>query len=126
MSNQKKVLVIEDEEPVRRVLVNALQDLKCDVLQAKDGQEGLDTALSEHPNLIILDLIMPKLAGQQVCEKLRGDEWGKKAHIIILTNLDSKTEKEGLKNLNIDDYLVKSNIKIDELVNTVKEKLSRS
>ncbi|MBU2229583.1 response regulator [Patescibacteria group bacterium] len=119
----KKILVIEDEEPVRKVIVDALQDLNCEVLEAKNGQEGLDIALSEHPDLILLDLIMPKLAGQEVCEKLRSDTWGKNVHVIILTNLDSKTEKEELKDLSVDDYLVKSNYKLEEIMEKVNNLL---
>ena len=80
----------------------------------------MDIALSKHPDLILLDLMMPKLSGQQVCEKLRADEWGKDANIIILTNLDSKTERERLKNLKVDDYLVKSNYRLEEIAEKVK------
>ncbi|MFA6391808.1 MAG: response regulator [Patescibacteria group bacterium] len=119
-NNFKKILVIEDEESVRKVIVNAVHDLKCEVMEAKDGKQGLDLALSRHPDLIILDLIMPKMAGQQVCKELRADAWGKNAHIIVLTNLDSKTEKDELVNLKVDEYLVKSNHKLEDVVQIVK------
>ena len=121
MTDKKSVLIVEDEESVRRIIVEVIQKLDCDVLQAKNGQEGLDIALSKHPDLILLDLMMPKLSGQQVCEKLRADEWGKDANIIILTNLDSDTEKNGLKDFNIKDYLVKANYKLEEIVEKVKK-----
>ncbi|MFA6271821.1 MAG: response regulator [Patescibacteria group bacterium] len=120
-NNIKKILVVEDEEPIRKVLASALKELKsCDIIEAKDGQDGLELAIIEHPDLILLDLIMPKLAGKQVCEKLRADMWGKDVKIIILTNLDSKAEKEDLEKLNVSDYLVKSSYKLEEVVEKVK------
>jgi DNA-binding response OmpR family regulator len=123
MNEIKKVLVIEDEEPVRRAIISALKEVQCEVIESKDGQEGLDLALTRHPDLILLDLIMPKLAGQKVCEKIREDIWGKNAHIIILTNLDSKTEKDALIKMNVDDYLVKANYKLEEIIDRVRKVL---
>ncbi|MFA6525273.1 MAG: response regulator [Patescibacteria group bacterium] len=124
MSNDSKtILVVEDEEPIRKVIAAALKEEKYDVIEAKDGQDGLELALIEHPDLILLDLIMPKLAGQQVCEKLRKDSWGKDVKIIVLTNLDSKVEKDALIKLKVDDYLVKSNYKLEEIIEKVKKLL---
>jgi two-component system response regulator VicR len=129
--NNKMVLVIEtidDEAPIQKVLHDKLTLEGFKVLGAKDGEEGLSMALNEHPDIILLDLLMPKMDGLTMMKKLRQTgEWGKKVPIILLTNLSPDDEKIN-KAITKDEpayYLVKSNFTMESLVEKIKERLSR-
>ncbi|MFT5037115.1 MAG: DNA-binding response OmpR family regulator, partial [Candidatus Azotimanducaceae bacterium] len=121
---RKKILIADDEKDLREALFTVLAAEGYEVLTAENGKVALDIALAEHPDLILLDLNMPKLSGNEVLEALSTDEWGKYAKVIVLTALDdmdtlSKTmETGGL------DYLVKSDWKLEDIVRKVKEKLA--
>lgn len=127
MSNQpKKILIVEDEIPLREALVDKLTREGFDALEAKNGEEGLQAALKEKPDLILLDIIMPVMDGMTMMKKLREDEWGKKVPIILLTNL-SATEERIVKGIVENEpayYLVKSDWKIGDVVKKVKERLA--
>lgn len=127
MSNQpKKVLIVEDETALREALVDKLTREGFDALEAKDGEEGLKIALKEHPGLILLDIIMPKMDGMTMMKKLREDEWGKGVPIILLTNLSATEEKiiKGIVENEPSYYLVKSDWKIEDVVKKVKEQFA--
>jgi two-component system, OmpR family, alkaline phosphatase synthesis response regulator PhoP len=118
---KKTILIVEDDESIGGILSNKLIKEGFDLLRAVNGEEGLKQALAEHPDLILLDIIMPKMDGITMAGKLRQDSWGKDAKIVILTNLSgSETPilKEGAY-----DYLVKAETPIDEIVNEIKRKL---
>lgn len=121
---QKKILIVEDEEGLRDILAEELEQEGVKVLHAADGQEGLDLALQEHPNLILLDLLMPNVDGLTMLENLRKDSWGKDAKVVILTNAENDVEKVA-KALNNDvfEYLVKTRWSLEAVVERVKEKL---
>lgn len=122
----KKILIVEDEQSLRETLVDKLTREGFDVLEAKNGEEGLERTLKEHPDLILLDIVMPKMDGMTMMKKLREDEWGKRVSIILLTNL-SATDAEIIKGVIEDEpsyYLVKSDWKIKDVVNKVKETLA--
>ena len=126
--NKQKILVVEDDLPVLRALVDKLIREGFVVLQAKDGQEGLAVALRDHPDLILLDIIMPKMDGLTVMKKLRAEnEWGKKVPIIFLTNLSPDAEET---NKSITEgvpayYLVKTNWSMADVVEKIRERLNR-
>lgn len=119
----KKILIVEDELSLRNALRDKLLSENFAVLEAKNGEKGLAVALREHPDLILLDIIMPVMDGISMLKKLRGDEWGKDAPVIILTNLsDSKSISDSM-NENITNYLVKSDWKLEDIVKIVRERL---
>lgn len=120
---KKTVLIVEDEPSLQRALTDHFSRDGISVLQAKNGQEGLDVALREHPGVILLDIVMPVMDGMTMLTKLREDAWGKDAHVILLTNLvDNKEIVEAMKT-GVFDYLVKSDWKIEDVVARVKQKL---
>ncbi|MFA5932062.1 MAG: response regulator [Candidatus Paceibacterota bacterium] len=127
----KKVLVIEaieDDAFLRNVINEKLKKEGFDVLEARDGEEGLETALSKRPDLIILDIVMPKMDGLMVMEKLRAQgDWGKNLPIVLFTNLNADDEKiiKAIENNQPTYYLVKSNNTIDDLIEKIKERLSK-
>lgn len=123
MDNQKKkILIIEDETPMLQILNDRLIASGFDIIQARDGEEGLQLALTHHPDLILLDILMPKMNGTVTINKLREDAWGKSVPVIMLTNVSPDTDaalNEILKNQPA-YYFVKSDIELDTLVEKIK------
>jgi DNA-binding response OmpR family regulator len=124
MENKKKILIVEDETSLRNALRDKLMLEGFIVLEAKNGEEGLDVALRDHPDLILLDIIMPKMDGLTMLKKLREDVWGKNTKVILLTNLsDNEKVSEALLQGSY-DYLVKSDWKIGDVVAKIRARLS--
>jgi len=122
MSETKKtILIVEDEPSYQHTLAEKLGTEGFDVLTAKNGEDGLAAALEKHPDLILLDLQMPKMDGIEMAKNLRADEWGKKAKVIILTNFSDMNRTEQALENEIFQYLVKTDIKLEDLVQKVKE-----
>jgi len=119
----KKILIIEDSEDLRRILSNALGSGKVTVLEAKDGAEGLEKALTLHPDLILLDIVLPKMDGLTMLKTLRKDEWGREAPVVILTNLSDARDIEAAMGEGARDYLVKIDWKLEDIISKVQEKL---
>src|SRR3989344_674163 len=86
--NKKKILVVDDSENLRLVLTDKLTGLGYEVVAVKNGKEGLAKALEVHPDIILLDVMMPEMNGWEMLEELRKDSWGKKAEVIMLTVLE--------------------------------------
>ena len=126
MSEQKTILVVDDEDFFRNSLVDKLKQNGFSTLEAKDGEESIEIALKEHPDLILLDIIMPKTDGMTVMRKLREDSWGANVPIILLTQLepDDKMLQEIVESKPT-YYLVKSKFRFDEVVERVKERLAQ-
>src|SRR4030042_3682550 len=124
MENDKKILVIEDELPMLKALSDKFSREGFSVLEARNGEEGLNVALKTKPDLIILDLFMPVMDGKAMMEKLRQDEWGKKVPIIILTNLnpDDKTLNEIMAS-GPPYYFITSKRQLEDLTEKVKKEL---
>ncbi len=119
MSKQKIVLV-EDDEILSKVLATELKDAGFEVSQAFDGEAGLELVRSKRPNLVLLDLILPKKHGFVVLEELKKSPDTKDIPVIILTLLGEDEDiKKGLR-LGANDYLVKSSHAIAEIVEKIK------
>jgi len=118
---KKKILIIEDELTLRSVLAEKLKSDGFEVLEAKNGEEGLEVSISQKPNLILLDIVMPKMDGLTMLEKLREDSWGKKVPVIILTNLSSGAEMSRSAENGVSGYLVKTDWKLEDVVKKIKE-----
>jgi len=127
----KKILVIEvveDDPSLRKVLRDKFTVEGFSVLEAGDGEEGLAIAFRERPDLIVLDILMPKMDGLTMMKKLRKEnDWGKKVPIILLTNLTGDDEKinQAITENEPAYYIVKSNWKINDLIEKVRERLNR-
>ena len=130
-NDNKKLLIIEnvEDDPVLRgALKDKLSHEGFSVVEAPDGEEGLELAVRDHPDLILLDILMPKMDGLTMMKKLRQDgEWGKKVPIILLTNLTPNDEKinQAITDYAPAYYIVKSNWSIGDLVEKIRERLSR-
>ncbi len=123
---QRTILIIEDENLMLEALTDKFEKEGFNVLQAKDGQKGLEMALDEKPDAILLDIILPKKGGLKMLGELReSGEWGSNVPVIILTNLgtDDATLVEVVKE-SPSYYLIKSDVKLKEVVEKVREVLS--
>lgn len=122
-SKDKTILMVEDEAPMLTALADNFAEEGFSILKATNGVEGLALALSKHPDLILLDIVMPQMDGFTMLKKLRADEWGKKVPVFMLTNYsDNEKVAEALVD-DVSEYFVKSDIKIEEVIARVKEKL---
>ena len=125
MKHNKTILVVEDEPLLMEVLKGKLTHEGFSILGARNGQEGLGVALKEYPDMILLDIIMPVMDGMTMLKKLREDTWGKKAKVIILTNLSSsKKTREAMEN-NTYEYLIKADWTLEDIVIKIREVLSQ-
>lgn len=121
---RKKILIVEDEMPLRDALRDKLAREGFAALEAKNGEEGLEIALRDHPDLILLDIIMPRMDGMTMLKELRKDIiWGAKAKVIILTNLSEIVKVSEAIAQESFNYLVKSDWKIEDVVIKVKDAL---
>lgn len=116
-----KILIVEDEEQLVRILSDKLSGEGFSVLTATDGDEGVKVALSQHPDLILLDLLMPKTDGIAALEKIRADAWGKNVPVLVLTNMSDVSKMESAVHLQVSGYLVKADWKLEDVVAKIRE-----
>ena len=123
-----KILIIEDEEVINKTYADELRDEGFAILIAKNGQAGLELALREKPDLILLDILMPVMDGLAMMDTLRQkDLYGKNVPIILLTNL-SANEEGIMKAITKNEpayYLVKSDWNLSAVMEKIKERLAR-
>ncbi len=120
MKAVQKILLVEDSEPLRNVLKEKLTSEGFEILEASGGEEGLKIATTEHPDLIISDLVMYPVDGRMMIEKIRQDGWGKTANIAALTNQNDIEEEDRLKPYNLVAYWQKADSSLDEIVEKIK------
>lgn len=117
------LLLIEDDPLIDKMYQAKFTKEGFNVLVAKDGVEGLDLALESRPDIVILDIMMPRLSGIDLLEKLRADPKGKDIPVVILTNLAEKEEEERARKLGVEEYLVKANVTPGAIVDKIKKYL---
>ncbi len=123
IDGKKTVLIVEDEKSLNNILSDTMANTGFHVHAAQNGEEGLSVALKIHPEIILLDVIMPVMDGITMLRKLREDEWGKNAKVILLTNLSDSKKVAEIAEENSIEYLVKSNWKMKDIVEKVKKEL---
>jgi DNA-binding response OmpR family regulator len=112
---QRTILVAEDDRFLRRAAEVALKQRGFRVLTARDGQEALTLARQHRPDLLLLDLLMPKLSGTKVLHALRADEVTRTLPVLILSNSSSAFDRQSAEDLDVLGYWIKANISITEL-----------
>lgn len=125
MHTQKTILIVEDEKSLRNAIADVLRSNDFIPQEAKNGREGVEMALAEHPDLILLDLLMPEMDGMTALKKIREDGWGAHVPVIILTNLSATNEQlvEDMVTQKPLEYLIKSDWKIFDVVKKIQEVL---
>ena len=120
----KKILFIEDESALQKTFDDALEGRDYTIVHALDGESGLRLAKEEKPNLILLDLILPKMNGFDVLSNLKKDSETNSIPVIVLTNLEDMGDIQRALDLGATTYLVKANYRLEEIVKKVEEGLS--
>lgn len=123
MKASKTVLIVEDEKSLREAIVDILRLKNFSILEAKNGREGIEIAFSEHPDLIVLDLIMPEMDGMTALGKIRENAWGAKVPVVILTNLSAMNGNPAADAMTHTPthYLVKSDWKLHDIVKKIEK-----
>lgn len=119
----KKVLLVEDDDALASVYTTRLQAEGFDVKRVPNGEDALATTLQYKPDLILLDVMMPKVSGFDVLDILRNTPETANVKVIMLTALSQDTDKQRAESLGVDDYLVKSQVVIADVVEKIKAHL---
>ncbi len=117
----KTILFIEDETGLQKTVSQALKKEHFNILTALDGKNGLNLAKKHKPDLILLDLILPKLDGFAVLEELKKNQSTKDIPVVVLTNLENPPDIEKAIELGATTYLVKANYTLPEIIEKIKE-----
>ncbi len=120
-----KVLIVEDEQTLLDMYSLKLSKENFEVIKAADGQEGLEKAKSEKPDIILLDIMLPKIDGFQVLKNLREMKGFKNVPIIMLTNLGQNEDKQKGKQLGATDYLVKADTTPTDVVEKINSLIKK-
>jgi len=115
----KKILFIEDEFALQKTLGEFLRQEGYEVISALDGEVGLRSAGQERPDLILLDLVLPKANGFSVLEQLKKDEGTKRIPVMVLTNLESLSDIDRAIELGATTYLVKAQYSLEEVLEKI-------
>jgi len=120
IAHRKKILLVEDDEGLAQVYVTRLDIEGFDVRRVPNGEDALAAALEFKPDLILLDVMMPKVNGFDVLDILRNTPETTNVKIIMLTALSQESDRKKAEEMGVDDYLVKSQVVIADVVERVK------
>lgn len=120
-----KILVVEDETFLVKIYSVKLKKEGYDVAIATDGEEAVRMAEEVKPDLILLDLILPKLNGFEALERIRATDANRNTPVLVLSNLGQEEDIKRAEALGADDYLVKANFSIQDIVSKIKETLEK-
>lgn len=123
MEAKKRILLVEDDTALSGVYQSRLELEGFEVRAVNNGEEALSAAIEFKPDLILLDAMMPKISGFDVLDILRNTPETTNIRVIMLTALSQPKDKERAENLGVDDYLVKSQVVIGDVVERVKHHL---
>ena len=121
--NNKKILVVEDEATLQKALNDVLSGEGFDVVSALDGEKGLQMAKDEKPDIVLLDIILPKMDGFEVLTRLKSMDETKEVPVIILTNLSDLDNIQKALDLGATTYLVKADFHLDDVLKKIKTTL---
>jgi CheY-like chemotaxis protein len=125
-TTEKTILIIEDELPFRQIYRAAFDMHGYKVLEAEDGEEGLKTVKEKQPDLILLDIVMPKLSGFDVLTKLKSDPTTKDIPVVVYTVIENKAEIERALKLGANDYTIKGQTPALEVLNKARALLGET
>lgn len=123
MESKKKILLVEDDAALASVYHSRLELEGFDIREVNNGEDALSAALEYKPDLILLDAMMPKISGFDVLDILRNTPDTTNIRVIMLTALSQPKDKERAENLGVDDYLVKSQVVIGDVIDRIRHHL---
>lgn len=118
-----KIAIIEDDLSIQQMYKYRLELAGYNVKTANDGQKGLDLLASFLPDLIMLDIRMPNMSGDEMLQKLRAEDWGGALKVFILTNISKTEAPASLRMLQVDRYIVKAHHTPRQIVEMIQETL---
>ena len=121
--DKKRILIVEDDADLRKTLQDFLIAENFDAIVAMDGENGINLAKSEKPDLLLLDIILPKKDGYEVLQELKSNQETKNIPVILLTNLESAADVEKALKLGATTYLTKADYKLEEVAEKIRETL---
>ncbi|MCA9346250.1 response regulator, partial [Candidatus Saccharibacteria bacterium] len=119
----KKVLLVEDDDSLASVYLTRFEAEGFNVKRVPNGEDALAATIEFHPDIILLDVMMPKVSGFDVLDILRNTPETANVKVVMLTALSQETDKQKASELGVDDYLVKSQVVISDVVERVKRHL---
>jgi DNA-binding response OmpR family regulator len=126
MNTKKKILLVEDDTALASVYKSRLELEGFEVNVVHNGEDALSTVMSFRPDLVLLDAMMPKISGFDVLDILRNTPETANIRVVMLTALSQAKDKERAQGLGVDDYLVKSQVVIGDVVDRIKHHLGMS
>jgi len=117
-----KVVIVEDNESLAEIYKVRLELIGYKCYSAYDGEEALAIIEKERPDLVLLDIMIPKISGDQVLAKMRASEWGKDIKVHVISNLNEADAPQNMRALGVEGYSVKANLandQIDDIVNSI-------
>jgi DNA-binding response OmpR family regulator len=125
-NHPKKILLVEDDDALASVYQTRLEAENFDIRRVPNGEDALASAIEYKPDLILLDVMMPKVSGFDVLDILRNTPETANVKIIMLTALSQEADRERAESMGVDDYLVKSQVVIADVVERIKHHLGLS
>lgn len=110
-----KIVVVEDDVMLAEIYQTRIGLIGYTCVVANDGLSGLNLIKNEQPDLILLDLMLPLMSGEDILIAMRGSEWGKELKVLMLTNISEAEAPEGIRSHGIEGYIVKANLSHDDL-----------
>ncbi len=120
-ASNKKILIIEDDRFLRELIARKLSAQGYEILEAVDGEKGLESIKEENPDIVLLDLILPGIDGFEVLSRVGKDEDLAEIPILVLSNLGQKEDVEKALNLGAVDYLVKAHFTPEEIIQKISQ-----
>ena len=124
-TEKSKILMIEGDGFLRKIYKNKFAQAGFDFAEATNGEEGLNKIISEKPNLVLLDLILPKKSGFEVLAEMKREEKIKNIPVIILSNLAQEIDIQRGLSLGAEDYLIKPEVSLSDVVERTRECLAK-
>lgn len=122
--NKKRILIVEDDEHISKVYKMKFSSEGYDIILAVDGEEGIEKITSEKPDLIILDLALPKIDGFTVLKEIKKNPELAKIPVLVLSNLGQQSDKDRIIALGGNEFMIKVDYSIEEVVNKAKSYLN--
>jgi DNA-binding response OmpR family regulator len=122
--DKNSVLIVEDEEAMLKALRDKFAKEGFEVMTAANGEDGLALGLEKRPDLVMLDILMPKMGGLETARRIREDKkWGSQVPILILTNLNDPESVSEAASYQVFDFLVKTDWSLDDIIRLARERL---